>query len=112
MLNNELTIGYVPDSGVYPGVLVFKPSVIEGQRISEDSVRDVITVIEHLIKPIVGVVPAISSSARPAPAQIEKPPSTPAKQLLAPVASSTCPACHAPVAESEGFCGSCGHKVP
>ena len=111
VLNRTLTLGYVADSGLEPKALVFKRSVIEGQEINEDSLRDIIAVIEHLIKPALGVVPIVSGGGRPASDRVAGPAPTSIKDLVTPGMSAKCPSCRATVLPEEVFCGTCGHKV-
>ena len=111
VLNRTLTFGYIPDSGVPPRPVEFKRSVIEGQEINEDSLRDIIALIEHLIKPTAGVTPIVSGGGRPASDRMAGPAPTSVKDLVAPTASSKCPSCKAAVLPEELFCGTCGHKL-
>lgn len=110
-LNRELTLGFMADSGKSSG-LIFKPSVIEGQDIKEEALRNIIALIEHLIKPD-GSTPRFSADGgRPTSNRMAEAAPTSIKQVLAPSSSSTkCPSCGAAVAADEAFCGGCGHRL-
>lgn len=108
-LARNLTLGFIADSGK-PAGLTFRRSVIEGQEINEDSLRSIITLIEHLIKPsgdspaivAVGGRPSSDRAATLAPL---------IKKELTPAGSVGCPKCGTPTTPDEIFCGSCGHKL-
>lgn len=114
VLHRKLTLGYVADCGLtreLPSEIKFMRSVIEGQEINENSLRDIITLIEHLIKPTAGTEPILSGGGRPVSERVAAPAPTSLKQLLTPSAMNKCPSCHAPTTPEEAFCGSCGHKL-
>ena len=110
-LNRELALGFVADSGML-SELKFKPSVIEGQDIKEDALRNIIALIEHLIKPD-GSAPQFSADGgRPISNRMAEAAPTSINQVLAPSSSSTkCPSCGVAVEADEAFCGSCGHRL-
>lgn len=114
VLHRELTLGYVADCGLVrelPFELKFKRSVIEGQEINENSLRDIITLIEHLIKPIAGTEPMVVGSGRPVSDRIAGSAPTSVKELVTPAATTKCPSCQASTTPEEMFCGNCGHKL-
>lgn len=110
VLNRSLTLGYVSDGGQREQ-LSFKRSVIEGQQINEDSLRDIIAIIEHLIKPTAGVTPILPGGGRSAPDRMDGPAATSRMGVVAPTTSGKCPSCKAAVLPEELFCGTCGHKM-
>lgn len=110
VLARNLTLGYVADSGRFGG-LTFRRSVIEGQEINEDSLRNIITLIEHLIKPS-GDSPNIAATGgRPTSDRAAGAAPTSIKEVLKPTAPMGCPKCGTPTTLDEAFCGSCGHKL-
>lgn len=111
VLNRSLTFGYLEHGVLTSYPFVFKRSVIEGQEINEDALRNMITLIEYLIKPQGLAQPNFASSGRPASGRMAEPAPTSAKQVVATVSPSACPACKASISPEEVFCGSCGHKL-
>jgi hypothetical protein len=110
-LNKKLTLGFVANSGKSSS-LVFKRSVIEGQEITEDALRNIIALIEYLIRPD-GTVPTFSAEGgRPASSRMADAAPTSIKQIL-PQASTgqNCPSCGTAVTADELFCGNCGHRL-
>lgn len=128
-LNRELTFGFIEDSG-FAGAITFKRSVIEGQEINEEQLRQMIAVIEYQIKrqsePLanidIGGQPRNERWAAPAPTSLKEvfapaPAATPRPVPPVPApppasaARSHCPQCQQSCTADDVFCGHCGHKL-
>jgi hypothetical protein len=111
VLNRSLTFGYREHGVITSPDLVFKRSVLEGQDINEDALRNMITLIEYLIKPQGLAQPNFASGGRPPSGRMAEPAPTSVKQVVPTSSPTACPACKAAITGDEVFCGSCGHKL-
>ncbi|MDE2397676.1 MAG: zinc ribbon domain-containing protein [Burkholderiales bacterium] len=111
MLNKSLSFGFREHGVKTVQDIQFKRSVIEGQEVNEQALRNMITLIEYLINPQGLTAPSFSLGGRPAAERMAEPAPTSLQKAAATVSPPKCPACQVPITGDEVFCGSCGHKL-
>lgn len=122
-LNRELTLAFAEDSGQQMGI-TFKRSVVEGQEIDEAALKQLVIIIEALLRGEQASLPDIRMGGAPAGARTAAAAPTGFGELVrgggsagsviqqpAAQARMACANCGAAMTLGDAFCGSCGTRV-